>query len=100
MPPPDHDKKPWETSNDLMDDDADMRAAPLGEVGQSSLKMAIVPEPIKESEEEQRQALERMKSTLAAPGAAPQRRGTIARCVPPPPPSPALLPSLCRTPWS
>lgn len=83
VPPPDHDKKPWEATNeDLMDDDGDMLAAPLGEVGanQSQLKMAIAPEPIKESEEEQRAALEKMKSTLAAPGlAAPQRRGTIAR---------------------
>lgn len=66
-----------------MDDDADMHMSPLGEpgVGQSSLKMAIAPEPIRESEEEQRQALEKMKSTLAAPGAGPQRRGTVARYV-------------------
>jgi hypothetical protein len=78
-----------------MDDDTDMHTTPLGEpgVGQSSLKMAIAPEPIRESEEEQRLALEKMKSTLAAPGVGPQRRGTVARCVDPP----RCLPGAPRT---
>ncbi|CED85589.1 Predicted proline-serine-threonine phosphatase-interacting protein (PSTPIP) [Phaffia rhodozyma] len=78
IPPPDHNKKPWEMGTQL-EDDHELSSAISSDSG--PLKMAIAPTPIKETEEERQAALFAMKTALQSPAMAPppQRRGTIAR---------------------
>jgi hypothetical protein len=86
IPPPDHDKNPWEQnanpSNLMDDDDNDGNGGPFTAEPQSALSnLKLATAPIQETEEERRAALARVQSTLLAPspGGGPQRRGTVAR---------------------
>ncbi|KAL7412054.1 Muniscin C-terminal mu homology domain-containing protein [Mrakia frigida] len=83
VPPPDHDKKPWEieaNNASLMDDDSDMNHSSSTNNEVPQLRLAMAPAPIQESEEERRIALAKVQSTLLAQppsSAGPTRRGTV-----------------------
>ena len=83
VPPPDHDKKPWEieaNNASLMDDDSDMNHSSSTNNEIPQLRLAMAPAPIQESEEERRIALAKVQSTLLAQPPSsnnPTRRGTV-----------------------